>query len=273
MKKYISCLTIAGSDPSGGAGIEADLKTFAALGTYGMAVITAVTAQNTVGVCSSFALPEDVVAAQAEAVFEDIHPRFVKIGMIANAGIIKAVARMLQKYSPEFVVLDPVMVSTSGSKLMADDAIDSLRSELLPLASVVTPNLPEFSVLSGFGLPATVDEVKAGGKKFFNKYHVPLLIKGGHFEDSPYSTDVLVTSDEVRAYSMSRIRTENTHGTGCTLSSAITAYYARGHKLAEAIGLAKSYLFEALKAGADVKLGAGHGPVNHFFKPEKQRFE
>ena len=156
---------------------------------------------------------------------------------------------------------------------MADDAIDSLRSELLPLASVVTPNLPEFSVLSGFGLPATVDEVKAGGKKFFNKYHVPLLIKGGHFEDSPYSTDVLVTSDEVRAYSMSRIRTENTHGTGCTLSSAITAYYARGHKLAEAVGLAKSYLFEALKAGADVKLGAGHGPVNHFFKPEKQRFE
>lgn len=273
MKKYISCLTIAGSDPSGGAGIEADLKTFAALGTYGMAVITAVTAQNTVGVRSSFALPEDVVAAQAEAVFEDIHPRFVKIGMIANAGIIKAVARMLQKYSPEFVVLDPVMVSTSGSKLMADDAIDSLRSELLPLASVVTPNLPEFSVLSGFGLPATVDEVKAGGKKFFDKYHVPLLIKGGHFEDSPYSTDVLVTSDEVRAYSMSRIRTENTHGTGCTLSSAITAYYARGHKLSEAVGLAKSYLFEALKAGADVKLGAGHGPVNHFFKPEKQRFE
>lgn len=180
---------------------------------------------------------------------------------------------MLQKYSPEFVVLDPVMVSTSGSKLMADDAIDSLRSELLPLASVVTPNLPEFSVLSGFGLPATVDEVKAVGKKFFDKYHVPLLIKGGHFEDSPYSTDVLVTSDEVRAYSMSRIRTENTHGTGCTLSSAITAYYARGHKLSEAVGLAKSYLFEALKAGADVKLGAGHGPVNHFFKPEKQRFE
>ena len=118
-----------------------------------------------------------------------------------------------------------------------------------------------------------MDEVKAGGKKFFDKYHVPLLIKGGHFEDSPYSTDVLVTSDEVRAYSMSRIRTENTHGTGCTLSSAITAYYARGHKLFEAVGLAKSYLFEALKAGADVKLGAGHGPVNHFFKPEKQRFE
>ena len=118
-----------------------------------------------------------------------------------------------------------------------------------------------------------MDEVKVGGKKFFDKYHVPLLIKGGHFEDSPYSTDVLVTSDEVRAYSMSRIRTENTHGTGCTLSSAITAYYARGHKLAEAVGLAKSYLFEALKAGADVKLGAGHGPVNHFFKPEKQRFE
>ena len=187
--------------------------------------------------------------------------------MIANAGIIKAVARMLQKYSPEFVVIDPVMVSTSGSKLMADDAIDSLRSELLPLASVVTPNLPDF------GLPATVDEVKVGGKKFFDKYHVPLLIKGGHFEDSPYSTDVLVTYDEVRAYSMSRIRTENTHGTGCTLSSAITAYYARGHKLSEAVGLAKSYLFAALKAGADVKLGAGHGPVNHFFKPEKQRFE
>ena len=144
MKKYISCLTIAGSDPSGGAGIEADLKTFAALGTYGMAVITAVTAQNTVSVRSSFALPEDVVAAQAEAVFEDIHPRFVKIGMIANAGIIKAVARMLQKYSPEFVVLDPVMVSTSGSKLMA--------SEVGTVAFGVGCNAKPAGIFGAFGL-------------------------------------------------------------------------------------------------------------------------
>lgn len=273
MKRYVSCLTIAGSDPSGGAGIEADLKTFAALGVYGMAVITAVTAQNTLGVRSSFALPADVVEAQAEAVFDDLNPQYVKIGMTADINIICVLSRLLRKYSPKFVVLDPVVVSTSGHKLIEDSAIEAMKRELLPLVSVVTPNLPESAVLADCGELRTLEEAEACGRRILARGCKAVLVKGGHFESSPDSSDLLLAQGFSRTYAMPRVKTQNTHGTGCTLSSAIAAYSARGCGLAEAVGEAKHYLHEALQAGADVKVGEGHGPVNHFFRPCKQLFE
>lgn len=273
MKHYVTCLTIAGSDPSGGAGIEADLKTFAALGVYGMSVITAVTAQNTLGVQSTCALSPEVVTAQAEAVFSDIGPQYVKIGMLANVEIMEAVAGILWKYSPKTVVLDPVMVSTSGHKLMEPGAVEVLREKLLPAATLVTPNIPEFAVLAGCPMPHTLEEVKSQGRAFFNVSGTPLLIKGGHSLDPVCATDVLFTSDGEREFSAPRVNTDNTHGTGCTLSSAIAAFCACGLPLVEAVGEAKKYLQKALESGADVKLGNGKGPLNHFFNPRRQVFE
>ena len=267
-----TALTIAGSDSSGGAGIQADIKTMSALGVYAMSVITAITAQNTTGVYGVQYVDDNMIENQLNCVLSDIFPDAVKIGMLSSPSSVEIIAKCLSDYNIRNIVIDPVMVSTSGATLTKSDTVLALEKHLLPLATLITPNIPEAEVLVNHPIQSKEDMIQAT-KEIQQWYQGAILIKGGHFEDSPYSTDVLVTSDEVRAYSMSRIRTENTHGTGCTLSSAITAYYARGHKLSEAVGLAKSYLFEALKAGADVKLGAGHGPVNHFFKPEKQRFE
>lgn len=273
MKKYITCLSIAGSDPSGGAGIEADLKTFAALGTYGMAVITAVTAQNTIGVRASFALPADMVAAQIEAVFDDIHPQYVKIGMLANVEIIETISALLKRYVPKVIILDPVMVSTSGHKLISDNAITTLQTELLPLATLVTPNLPECAVLAGTTIPRTLDDAKTCGEIIMRKNTNAVLIKGGHSMNNVEAVDLLITPYDCRFFTKPRIDTRNTHGTGCTLSSAITAYMARGLNLYNAIASAKAYLHKALEAGKSVEIGEGHGPVCHFFAPEKQRFK
>lgn len=272
MKKYITCLTIAGSDSSGGAGVEADLKTFAALGVYGAAAITAVTAQDTVRVRSVFPLPPGVVAAQAEAVFEDIRPRAVKIGMLADEGIARAVARVLRKHSPEFVALDPVMVSTSGERLLDEGAAEVIKSEIFPLVSVIIPNLPEFAALSGFDTPSTTEEAETRGGAYFKKTGIPLLLKGGHFENDPCATDILFSPSGMKTFSLPRVRTRNTHGTGCTLSSAVAAFLAKGFSLPEAVGKAKTYVHEALEAGADAALGAGAGSLNHFFNPERQQF-
>lgn len=269
MKHYIPCLSIAGCDPSGGAGIEADLKTFSALGTYGMAVITALTAQNTVGVRKSYEVASNAVTEQAEAVFDDINPQFVKIGMTFNSDIIRAIAGILRRYKPKYVVLDPVMVSTSGHKLINDEAIEVLKAELIPLATIITPNLPESAALLNKPLPANVECVNYG-RELLSLGCKSVLVKGGHLEDS--ATDVLVTEESAEQFDAPKIDTRNTHGTGCTLLSAITAYLARGCTMSEAVAKAKTYLYNAILSGSEVALGHGNGPVNHFFKPDCQFF-
>lgn len=298
MKKYIPVLTIAGSDSSGGAGIQADIKTISALGCYAASAITSITVQNTLGVTAVQAISPDIVAGQIRAVMDDIKPLAVKIGMVNDAPTIRAIAATLREYDIKHLVVDPVMVSTSGSRLMRDDALDVFCKELLPMATLLTPNIPEAEVLASSGSTAPSDTPKgersaeadmarwashilsmmASRPEFSScgAAHSPLgesegagaiLIKGGHAEGR--KVDRLYTAAEVREYACDNVSTRNTHGTGCTLSSAIAAYLALGNPLQEAIGLAKDYVTEALKAGADVEIGGGHGPVNHFFNPKK----
>ena len=263
MKRYITALSIAGSDPSGGAGLQADLKTFSALGVYGATAITAVTVQNTVGVKYVHALPPQVVYDQIVTVMEDIMPDAVKIGMVNDAETLDAIVRALTLHRPRFLVVDPVMVSTSGCALMQADALQVMEERLLPMADIVTPNLPEAWTLAG--TDSSVDEAAHAILRLGVK---ALLIKGGHAEGTT-KTDYLYVSydDGVKRteFSSATVDTFNTHGTGCTLSSAIAAMLARGHGMEEAVRQAKMYLTEALKAGADVVVGHGHGPVCHFY--------
>ncbi len=267
MKRYVSALTIAGSDPSGGAGLQADLKTFSALGVYGATAITAVTVQNTVKVKYVHALPPQVVYDQIVAVMEDIHPDAVKIGMVNDAATLDAIVRALTEYRPEYLVVDPVMVSTSGCALMQADALSVMKERLLPMADIVTPNLPEAWTLAG--TDSSVDEAAQAILRLGVK---ALLIKGGHAEGKT-KTDYLYINgnDGVRRTELAAetVDTVNTHGTGCTLSSAIAALLARGMGMEEAVSSAKRYLTEALRAGADVKVGEGHGPVCHFYKTDE----
>lgn len=263
MKRYITALSIAGSDPSGGAGLQADLKTFSALGVYGATAITAVTVQNTVGVKYVHALPPQVVYDQIVTVMEDIMPDAVKIGMVNDAETLDAIVRALTLHRPRFLVVDPVMVSTSGCALMQADALQVMEERLLPMADIVTPNLPEAWTLAG--TDSSVDEAAQAILRLGVK---ALLMKGGHAEGTT-KTDYLYVSydDGVKRteFSSATVDTFNTHGTGCTLSSAIAAMLARGHGMEEAVRQAKMYLTEALKAGADVVVGHGHGPVCHFY--------
>lgn len=267
MKRYVSALTIAGSDPSGGAGLQADLKTFSALGVYGATAITAVTVQNTVKVKYVHALPPQVVYDQIAAVMEDIHPDAVKIGMVNDAATLGAIVRALTEYKPKYLVVDPVMVSTSGCALMQEDALSVMKERLLPMADIVTPNLPEARTLAG--TDSSVDEAAQAILRLGVK---ALLIKGGHAEGKT-KTDYLYIKgrDGVKRSELAAetIDTVNTHGTGCTLSSAIAAMLARGAGIEEAVRSAKHYLTEALRAGADVKVGEGHGPVCHFYKSDE----
>ena len=255
MKKV---LTIAGSDCSGGAGIQADLKTMLANGVYGMSVITAITAQNTTGVTGVEEISLDIIAAQLEAVFNDIFPEAVKIGMISSPAAVSLVATKLHEHRATNIVVDPVMVATSGARLVPLEAIQCLTEELFPLASVITPNLPELELLAD--LPVTTrDEMVRAAQKLQQKYHVNVLAKGGHL---PYTADdVLVHDGGVQWYSAAHITNPNTHGTGCTLSSALAANLAKGYSLVEAIGRAKDYLTTAIAAG--LNLGQGRGPLDH----------
>jgi hydroxymethylpyrimidine/phosphomethylpyrimidine kinase len=256
-------LSIAGSDPSGGAGIQADLKTFAALGCYGMAVLTALTAQNTHGVRDVHVPPAGFVAAQIEAIYADIRVDAVKIGMLASGAVVAAVAEQLRTRAPQPVVLDPVLVATSGDSLGAPDVVDAMRRDLLPLATVVTPNLPEAARL------ADADPVHdlAGMKRLAEAIHqrgaAAVLVKGGHREEKQ-AIDVLFDGREHHVFSAPRVHTRNTHGTGCTLSSAIAVGLARGLALPEAVEIAKDYLTRALQASDTLDVGGGHGPLQHF---------
>lgn len=264
MKTYTRTLTIAGSDSGGGAGIQADLKTFSALGCYGMSVLTALTAQNTQAVTDILAVPAAFIAEQLKAVLSDIGTDAVKIGMLHTPEVIRQVAETLTEFEVTNIVLDPVMVAKSGDKLLQDEAIDALRSYLLPIASIITPNLPEASVLLGRPVetesdmyPAAVDLAKLCPGA--------ILVKGGHL-DTVESTDLLyISGSEQHQFQTERIPTNNSHGTGCTLSSAIAAGLAKGLSMVEAVGAAKAYLTQALQAGAGYRLGHGHGPVHHFY--------
>lgn len=267
MKKV---LTIAGSDSSGGAGVQADLKTMLANGVYGMSAITALTAQNTQGVRMVQEATPEFLAAELDAVFEDIRPDAVKVGMVASPALIHVIADKLKAYKAEHVVVDPVMVATSGAKLLVDEAIEVLVQELFPLAEVITPNIPELSVLTGAEI-ADEAAFEQAAKKLAAETEVNVLAKGGHFADDASDLLVLADGEEEKWYRGTRVENPNTHGTGCTLSSAIAANLAKGFDLAESIVRAKSYLFGALLAKMD--LGKGSGPVDHGWNLHGDFFE
>lgn len=254
-------LSIAGSDPSGGAGVQADLKTFAALSCYGMAAITALTAQNTRGVSGVCNVPAMFVAQQIRDVFEDVRVDAVKIGMLSSAEIIEAVANMLERYKPAHIVLDPVMVATSGDSLIAGDAVEAIKARLLPLATVVTPNIPEAEKLSR----KAVLEMEKGARDVLALGAKAVYLKGGHLKGD-MAIDVLAFEDKIAVYELPRIDTKNTHGTGCTLSSALAAYLAHGLPLEAAAASAKKYLHVALQNSDILEVGSGCGPVYHGYK-------
>ena len=256
-------VTLAGSDSGGGAGIQADLKTFSALGVYGASVITALTAQNTKGVTAIHDVPAEFVAAQIDAVFSDLDVSAVKIGMVSQRGVIETIAAGLARWRQSRVVLDPVMIATSGDKLLAPDAVDMLRRVLMPLALVVTPNLPEAAALLDAPVAHTETAMREQGERLLALGARAVLLKGGH-ADGAESVDLLIEPTAFTRLAADRIATANTHGTGCTLSSAIAAGLAKGLSLAEAVRAAKTYVTEALAAANRIKIGSGHGPVHHF---------
>ena len=257
-------MSIAGSDPSGGAGIQADLKTFAALGCFGQAAITALTVQNTLGVLESHPVEPSLVVSQVRSVWEDLMPDAVKIGITATKGTILQLAELIRQFRPPFIVLDPVMVSSSGHLLMEEEACQSLLEQLMPLCTLITPNIPEAAALLGLKRPE--DSEVMAQKLLVHCGGVSVLVKGGHAQGQP--TDVLFHKGLLEQFSAERVDTNNTHGTGCTLSSAIAAYVARGEDLPQAVMLAKKYLTEALVQGTMVYAGHGKGSMNHFFAPE-----
>ena len=260
-----TALTIAGSDCSGGAGIQADLKTMTMNGVYAMSAITALTAQNTTGVRAIQESTPDFLKQQIDAVFEDIYPDAVKIGMVASSELIRVIADRLKYYDAKNVVIDPVMVASAGSSLMKQNAVQTLITELLPISTLVTPNIPEAQVLSGMSIQNKEDMI-AAAKQIGDSYHCAVLLKGGHSIND--ANDLLYADGELRWFEGKRIDNPNTHGTGCTLSSAIASNLAKGFTLTESIQRAKDYISGALAAMLD--LGKGSGPMNHAFDLQGQ---
>lgn len=270
LQSYHRVLTIATSDSGGGAGIQADLKTFSAMGCYGMSALAALTAQNTLEVRGIHALPPDYVALQIDTVIEDLGVDAVKIGMLFNRDIIEAVADRLKAHDIDQVVLDPVMVAQSGAKLIEDDAIEALKQSLFPVSTTITPNLPEAETLLGEQIEDR-SQMEEAARSLLQFGPESVLLKGGHFKEEQ-SLDCLVLQEpddegkEVYWYEAKRIATKNTHGTGCTLSSAIAAGLARGEALPEAVKNAKEYITGAIEAGSRYRIGGGGGPLHHFYK-------
>jgi hydroxymethylpyrimidine/phosphomethylpyrimidine kinase len=258
-------LTIAGSDSSGGAGIQADLKSFAAFGVYGASVITALTAQNTKGVTGIHLVPPQFVTAQIDAVFGDLDVGAVKIGMVAQLPTIEAIAAALERWSPKHVVLDPVMVATSGDRLLSEDAVAALRTKLIPRATILTPNLPEAAALLDEPVAASEAAVESQGRRLMAMGCAAVLIKGGHGQGAE-SIDHLIDRDGVTALPGPRIATANTHGTGCSLSSAIAAELVKGADLRTAVRSAKAWVGAAIAQADRFTVGHGHGPIHHFHK-------
>lgn len=265
MKHYKRALSIAGSDPSGGAGIQADLKTFSACGCYGMTVITAVVDENTIGVTDVHPVPVPFVSGQIKSVLSDVGADAIKIGMLHSSELIRAVKSTLSEYDAKNIVLDPVMVATSGDKLLQDEAIDTLKNELIPFVRVITPNIPEAEILLGkeiknqSDLPLVIKDLSCGRS-------VSVLLKAGHLYNQEL-VDVFYNAEtnEIIELRSKRIETKNTHGTGCTFSSAIASFLAHDLPLNEAVRCAKEYIDKAIRAGAEYEIGKGHGPVHHFF--------
>ena len=256
-----AALTIAGSDSSGGAGIQADIKTMMANGVYAMSAVTALTAQNTRGVTAIQEVEPDFLAKQLDAVFSDICPNAVKIGMVSSASLIEVIADKCKQYGASNVVVDPVMVATSGDRLISENAVTALKEKLFPLARVITPNIPEMEVLAGKSVPTEQERVQAA-HSLQRDYSCAVLCKGGHGLEN--ADDLLFDAGETYWFREKRIQTENTHGTGCTLSSAIASFLANGMDLPEAVRYAKKYVTEALADG--MNLGGGNGPLNHAFR-------
>lgn len=261
--RAVTALTIAGTDPSGGAGIQADLKTFSALGAYGMSVVTALVAQTTTGVHSVHAPPPEFVADQLDVLLSDVPADTVKIGMLNDAAVIEVVAAALDRFRPPYVVLDPVMVAKSGDRLLAAEAVSALRTELLPRVDLITPNLPEAADLLGEPEVKTEDEMRGQAERLRALGASRVLLKGGHL-DGADSVDLLLTGDGVTRLSAPRVATRNTHGTGCTLSSAVAALRPRHDDWPPAVAAAKDYLTAALRAADRLAVGHGRGPVHHF---------
>ncbi len=255
-----TALTIAGSDSSGGAGIQADIKTMLANGVYAMSAITALTAQNTTGVSAILNTTPDFLAAQLDSIFTDIRPDAVKIGMVSESALIRVIAEKLRQYHAENIVVDPVMVATSGARLISPDAIETLKAELFPLADILTPNIPETEELTGCSVKSTEDMV-AAAEKISETYHCAVLCKGGHNLND--ANDLLVSGKTEKWFYGQRINNPNTHGTGCTLSSAIASNLAKGYDLETSVFRAKKYISGALSAMLD--LGKGSGPMDHGF--------
>ena len=264
MKHYKRVLTIAGSDSGGCAGIQADLKTISACGCFGTSAITALTVQNTCGVRAIHLPPAEIVAGQIEAVLEDIGTDAVKLGMLPSVEIVEQVAELLRRFQVRNIVLDPVMVATSGDELIPGEAAQAIIRHLLPLATVITPNVPEAAHITGINIESEAD-FPAAAARLKELGARGVLLKAGHIE-SRTLTDYLYDTDLVRTYSYERTDTPNTHGTGCTLSSAVASYLAQGHPLPEAVARAEEYIHKAIRSGAEYRLGHGHGPVHHFFR-------
>ncbi len=257
-------LSIAGSDSSGGAGIQADIKTMTMHGVYAMTAITALTAQNTTGVYAISEVTPDFLKQQLDAVFEDIRPDAVKIGMVSSSSLIKTIADCLKFYRAKNIVTDPVMVATSGSKLINEEAIDTLKKELLPITTLLTPNIPEAEILSGISIQSE-DDMQKAAKTIYETHSCAVLCKGGHNQND--ANDLLFEANGSHWFTGKRIETTNTHGTGCTLSSAIASNLAKGYPLDESVKLAKDYISAAL--AANLNLGKGSGPLNHMLNAKR----
>lgn len=265
-KHYKRALTIAGSDPSGGAGIQADLKTFSACGCFGTSAIVAVVDENTIGVTDVHPVPVKFVTGQIKSVLDDIGTDAIKIGMLHSSELIRGIKNTLDQYEIKNIVLDPVMVATSGDKLLQDEAIETLKNELIPFVRIITPNIPEAEILLGKKINTQKDLFEIS-KELSESYKVSVLLKAGHLTEEKL-TDILYNAEtnEIIELTSDRIHTKNTHGTGCTFSSAIAAHLAHGLSLNNAVKEAKEYMKSALLAGAAYEIGKGHGPVHHFFK-------
>ncbi len=270
MKKYTypSVLTIAGFDGSGGAGIQADIKTFSALGCYATSVLTALPVQNTMGVRKIYPIPVEAVADQIRAILDDIFPGAIKIGMVHTTELVETIVHTLSEYPKIPIVFDPVMVATSGHRLIESDTIATIINTLLPVADIITPNMDESAILAGMPVK-TLDDMVIAGNKIRNLGCRSLLLKGGHQETENITSLFIGEDGNTYPFVTEKFNTNNTHGSGCTLSSAIAAYLSQGKPLPEAVALAQAYVFDAIKHGQDVQTGKGNGPLNHFFNPQK----
>lgn len=266
--RYIQVLSIAGSDSSAGAGVQADMKTISALGCYASCVVTSITAQNTIGVYEIENVSAPLVLSQLRCVLEDLQPKVIKIGMVNNSQTIKAIIEGLSNYPYKHLIIDPIIFSTSGKRLLESDAVAVFCNELLPLATLITPNIPETEVLSGMKITQEED-IKRAAERIQSLYHTALLIKGGHWEGETKKDWLFDQHGRLDIFEFPTIYSPNTHGTGCTLSAAISAFLAKGLPLQKAVNEAKIYLSNAIKAGQQVDIGKGNGPLNHFYNPQK----